>query len=338
MLSSEDTIIEVKEVSKCYHIWASPLARLTSPLCERVAELPFLPRGLKNRLRASAAAAKHDFFALSNVSFEVKRGHSLGIIGRNGSGKSTLLQIITGTLRPTKGEVTVRGRVAALLELGSGFNGEFTGRENVKLNAALLGLTPAQIEERMPSILAFAEIGDFVEEPVKTYSSGMMLRLAFAVIAHIDADILIVDEALAVGDVFFTQKCMTFLREFQQNGVLLLVSHGHDAVTTLCRDAVWLAHGELKMAGSSKEVTEAYLEAFFQADAVSKLGEAATKKKPVDKAVVLPTPQGAGRSRPAAPVSQPNRAPERRASFRVRPKSAVVRCGWGTDRPGLAGG
>ncbi len=265
-MSSAERIIRVENLSKCYHIWASPVARLKGPLYGRLASWLPLPAGARRWLRRLEADCCRDFYALDGVSFEVARGESFGIVGRNGSGKSTLLQIITGTLRPTSGSVEVRGRVAALLELGSGFNPEFTGRENVRLNAALLGLTPREIEDRLEAMLAFADIGQFVDEPVKTYSSGMMLRLAFAVIAHIDADILIIDEALAVGDVFFVQKCMTFLRNFQENGVLLLVSHNADAVTALCQNAVWLDHGKLRRSGSPKEVTEAYLEAFFEAD------------------------------------------------------------------------
>ena len=272
IMSSAERIIRVENLSKCYHIWASPFARLQGPLYTRLARALPLPAAARRWLQRRAAQTCRDFYALAGIAFEVARGQSMGIIGRNGSGKSTLLQIITGTLRPTSGSAEVRGRVAALLELGSGFNPEFTGRENVRLNAALLGLSPAQIDQRMESILAFAEIGEFVEEPVKTYSSGMMLRLAFAVIAHIDADILIIDEALAVGDVFFVQKCMAFLRDFQKNGVLLLVSHSADAITTLCQSAIWLDHGQLRQSGSSKEVTEAYLEAFFEADADRKLG------------------------------------------------------------------
>ena len=270
-------IIAVENLSKCYHIWSSPLARLQVPLLESLARWP-LGRRVRRALERRAARLYREFYALNDVSFTVARGESVGIIGRNGSGKSTLLQIITGTLQPTAGQAQIRGRVAALLELGSGFNPEFTGRENVRLNAALHGLTPAQIDARIDEMLAFADIGEFVEEPVKTYSSGMMLRLAFAVIAHIDADVLIIDEALAVGDVFFVQKCMTFLHRFQERGVLLLVSHSADAITTLCQKALWLDHGRLRQIGSPKEVTEAYLEAFFEADARNKLG--ANGKKP----------------------------------------------------------
>ena len=274
-MSSPERIITVENLSKSYHIWSSPLARLQSPAYQWLADLPLLTPGWKKSLARKAAGYYREFFALNDVSFHVERGQSLGIIGRNGSGKSTLLQIITGTLQPTAGEAEIRGRVAALLELGSGFNPEFTGRDNARLNAALHGLTPAEIDARLEAMLAFADIGDFVDQPVKTYSSGMMLRLAFAVIAHIDADILIIDEALAVGDVFFVQKCMAFLQRFQETGVLLLVSHSAAAITALCQKALWLDSGHLRMSGSPKEVTEAYLEAYFEADIENKRGPGA---------------------------------------------------------------
>lgn len=262
-----ERIIHAANVSKQYRIWETPGARLWSPACRFLSDLPLWPETWRERLRVKAGTCYREFHALQDVSFDVRRGESLGIIGRNGAGKSTLLQIITGTCQPSGGCVEVQGRVAALLELGSGFNPEFTGRENVRLNATLHGLTPGEIEARLPSMLRFADIGDFVDQPVKTYSSGMMLRLAFAVIAHLDADVLIIDEALAVGDVFFVQKCMAFLQRFQERGVLLLVSHSAAAITALCQKAVWLDAGRVRRIGSPKEVTEAYLEAFFEAGA-----------------------------------------------------------------------
>ena len=189
----DDVVIRVRNIGKCYQIYDKPKDRLKQALW----------RGRRQYFR--------EFWALRDVSFDVKRGETLGIIGRNGSGKSTLLQIICGTLTPSEGTVETRGRVAALLELGSGFNPEFTGIENIYLSASLHGLSNAGIEENLDKILAFADIGEFVNQPVKTYSSGMQLRLAFSVIAHIDADILVIDEALSVGDIFFTQKCMRFI-------------------------------------------------------------------------------------------------------------------------------
>ncbi|MFQ5643674.1 MAG: ABC transporter ATP-binding protein [Thiogranum sp.] len=203
---------------------------------------------------------------MKDVSFEVRKGETVGIIGRNGSGKSTLLQLVCGTLAPTSGDVAVRGRVAALLELGSGFNPEFTGRENVYMYGAILGLGTAQMDERFDKIAGFADIGGFIEQPVKTYSSGMVIRLAFAVIAHIDADILVIDEALAVGDARFVQKCMRFLRAFMKKGSVLFVSHDIGAVTSLCDRAIWIHNGDKKLSGSPKQVSEAYLASLFDGD------------------------------------------------------------------------
>jgi lipopolysaccharide transport system ATP-binding protein len=200
------------------------------------------------------------FWALQAVDLTLRRGESVGIIGRNGSGKSTLLQLLAGTLRPSTGTLQVHGRVAALLELGSGFNPEFTGLENVRLNAALHGLTRAQVQQRLDQILAFADIGEFIHRPVRTYSSGMLVRLAFAVIAHVDADVLLIDEALAVGDAFFAQKCMRFLHAFRRHGSLVLVSHDIAAVNALCERALWLEQGRPRLQGPARAVSEAYLE------------------------------------------------------------------------------
>jgi lipopolysaccharide transport system ATP-binding protein len=255
-----DFAIRVDNVSKAYTIWKDPAARLKHPFLDLAGEL--FP-ALRPRIDQKMQGLCTEFYALKDVSFEVRKGESVGIIGRNGSGKSTLLQIIAGTLQPTEGSVTVNGRVAALLELGSGFNPEFTGRENVYLNCSILGLSKEETDERFDSIAEFADIGDFLEQPVKTYSSGMTMRLAFAVIAHVDADILIVDEALAVGDVFFVQKCMRFIREFQKTGTLLLVTHDTSGVRTLCQNALWLEKGATKGHGSSKEISERYLEATY---------------------------------------------------------------------------
>jgi lipopolysaccharide transport system ATP-binding protein len=238
---SVEPMICVQGLSKCYQVYAHPQDRLKQTLW----------RGRRIFYR--------EFWALRDVSFTVHRGETVGIIGRNGSGKSTLLQMICSTLTPTTGDIAVFGRVAALLELGAGFNPEFSGLENVRMNATLLGLKPAEIDARLPDILAFADIGEFIDQPVKTYSSGMFVRLAFAVIAHVDADILIIDEALAVGDGFFTQKCMRFLRQFRETGTLLFVSHDTSAVLNLCARALWLDHGSVRQQGVAKDVCEAYL-------------------------------------------------------------------------------
>ena len=200
------------------------------------------------------------------MSFDVRRGETVGVVGRNGSGKSTLLQIIAGTLTPTAGTVHASGRLAALLELGSGFNPEFTGIENVVLNATVLGLSSSEIDKRMDAILAFADIGEFVRRPVKTYSSGMTVRLAFAVQAQVEPDILIVDEALAVGDAKFQAKCFSRLESLKQSGTsILFVSHSTEQVVTHCDRAILLSNGELIEDGYPKDVVHTYLELLFGA-------------------------------------------------------------------------
>lgn len=247
--------IKVKNLSKCYHIYENPRDRLKQFVAPRLQRMTWQQH--KQYFR--------EFWALKDVSFEVKKGETVGIIGRNGSGKSTLLQMICGTLTPTSGSIQTNGRIAALLELGSGFNPEFTGRENVYMNASVLGLNKEEIDTRFDDIVAFADIGDFIEQPTKTYSSGMMVRLAFAVIAHVDADILVVDEALAVGDAFFSQKCMLFLRNFMKTGTVLFVSHSTDSIKSLCSHVIWLEKGVVLQEGTPKEVCELYLEAFYEA-------------------------------------------------------------------------
>ena len=254
-MSSDEIAIRVQGLEKCYQVYDQSSDRLKQFVVPRI-------QGWTGR---KPDVYYREFWALRNINFEIRRGETVGIIGRNGSGKSTLLQIICGTLHPSAGNVEVHGRVAALLELGSGFNPEFTGRENVFLNAAVLGLTTADTASRFDDIEAFADIGDFIDQPVKTYSSGMLVRLAFAVIAHVDADILVIDEALAVGDAFFTQKCMRFLRAFMQTGTVLFVSHDTASVQSLCTRAIWLERGDIIQQGSPKEVSEQYLEAFYEA-------------------------------------------------------------------------
>ena len=251
--------LTVRGISKTYRLWATPGSRLWVPLLYRAAGLLPLP-ALAAWLRRRAQARVHDHPALQGVDFSLRRGEALGIIGHNGSGKSTLLQIVAGVLAPSAGTVQVNGRVAALLELGSGFNPELTGRENVRVNAAILGLSAAQVAARMDDIIAFADIGDYIDEPVKTYSSGMALRLAFAVQVHVDPEILIVDEALAVGDAAFQAKAMTRIQQILSRGTtLLFVGHDLNALRAFCQRAILLEGGRMAMLGAPEEVIEEYL-------------------------------------------------------------------------------
>lgn len=242
--------IRVSNLSKVYQIYERPEDRLKQSILPRIQRLI----GLKSRSYCS------EFWALKDITLELQKGETVGIIGRNGAGKSTLLQIVCGTLSPSSGDVEINGRVAALLELGSGFNPEFTGRENIYMNASILGLARDEIDAKLQQIIDFSDIGAFIEQPVKNYSSGMLVRLAFSVIAHVDAEILIIDEALSVGDVFFTQKCMRFLRTFMKHGSVIFVSHDSTAVLNLCDTAILLEHGKVLMHGAAKEVVESYLE------------------------------------------------------------------------------
>lgn len=258
-MSCDELSIRVEGLGKCYEVYAQPADRLKQMVVPRMERM--LGREPRSYFR--------EFWALRNVSFDVRRGETVGIIGRNGSGKSTLLQMVCGTLNPTEGALQVHGRIAALLELGAGFNPEFTGRENVFLSGLLYGISEARLRERFQSIVEFADIGNFIDQPVKTYSSGMYVRLAFAIAAHVDADTLVIDEALSVGDVRFTQKCMRFLRGFQKHGTLLFVSHDTGAVTNLCSRAIWLDSGELVADGASRDVVERYLAEQHAADRAS---------------------------------------------------------------------
>jgi len=256
---SSDTIIQAQGLTKAYRIWKNPSSRFKSPILEGLALVCPRESALRKKLNARAALGFRDFHALSNVSLNIKRGEAIGIIGRNGSGKSTLLQLIAGTLTPTTGKISVTGRISALLELGSGFNPEFTGRENVFLNGAILGLSREQMAERFDAIAEFAEIGDFIDQPVKIYSSGMIVRLAFAVAAHVEPDILIVDEALAVGDARFQLKCARAIDRFIAQGVtLLFVSHDASLVKRLCHHAILLEHGQIIYAGKPNDVVNLY--------------------------------------------------------------------------------
>lgn len=239
---SSEFAIKINNLGKCYQIYDKPSDRLKQ----------MLSRGRRQFFK--------EFWALKDVSLKVKKGETVGIIGRNGSGKSTLLQMICGTLSPTKGDIKVNGKVAALLELGAGFNPEFTGVENVYMAASIYGLTKEEIDQKFDTIATFADIGEHIDQPVKTYSSGMYVRLAFAVIANVDADILVIDEALAVGDAVFVQKCMSFIRDFQKTGTLIIVSHDSATIQNLCATSLWLNRGSPVLFGSAQEVAEAYLQ------------------------------------------------------------------------------
>ncbi|MCI9218166.1 MAG: ABC transporter ATP-binding protein [Lachnospiraceae bacterium] len=236
---ADETAIRVSNVTKAYKIFDTPGQRFLYHMFHT------------NKGR--------DFIALDDVSFEVKKGEAFGIIGRNGSGKSTMLQILAGIIKKTSGEIEVHGRIAALLELGSGFNPESTGYENIYMNAAILGVSKEDIDAKVDQIIAFADIGDFINQPVKTYSSGMFVRLAFAVAINVDADIILIDEALAVGDVFFRQKCYSRLNQLKEEGkTIILVSHGMNEVEQFCDRAILLNKGKAVELGDSREVVKKY--------------------------------------------------------------------------------
>lgn len=240
-MRSDKIAISVHNLTKTYRIFGHPGDRI------------------KQALTLGRVRFHREFTALQGVSFEIKKGETVGLIGRNGSGKSTLLQLICGILKPTSGSVTVNGRISALLELGAGFNPEFTGRENVYFQGALMGLAKEEMDERFDDIAAFADIGEFIDQPVRTYSSGMFVRLAFAVAVHVDADILVIDEALSVGDIFFQQKSISRIKQLKEAGVtILFVSHSLPVVKSFCSKALHLAESMLVGFGETKSVCDAY--------------------------------------------------------------------------------
>lgn len=254
---SSEISIKVENLSKCYQIYNQPRDRLKQFVMPRIRRMAGVQP--KQYFR--------EFWALRDVSFEVKKGETVGIIGRNGSGKSTLLQMICGTLNPTSGSITSTGRIAALLELGSGFNPEFTGRENVYMNGAVLGLAKEEIDARFDDIAAFADIGIFIEQPVKTYSSGMLVRLAFAVAINVDPEILIVDEALSVGDELFQRKCFSRIETIKNKGAsVLFVSHSVSTINQLCNEAILVDRGTLLLRGLPRDITRSYHQLLFSRD------------------------------------------------------------------------
>jgi len=249
-------IVLAEKISKCFRIYRHPSDHL------------------KELLTFGKRRYHEPFWAVKNADVSLERGCCLGIIGENGSGKSTLLRMIAGVIRPTSGTLAVGGRVSALLELGAGFNPQFTGRENIYLYASILGFTDAETRARIPSIEKFAEIGAFVDRPVKTYSSGMFVRLAFAVAIHMDPDVLIVDEALSVGDIFFQQRCIRRIQQLKRQGVtILFVSHDLEAVRSLADRTIWMDHGEVHLEGKTDDVVSKYLAAMIMRGRKEVMGE-----------------------------------------------------------------
>lgn len=237
----DELAIRIREVSKIYRLYDNPMDRL------------------KEALRLSRKTRYSEYFALDRISFDVKKGETVGLIGTNGAGKSTLLKIVTGVLSPSSGEAVVNGKIAALLELGAGFNMEYTGIENIYLNGTMSGFTREQMKEKIDDIVEFAGIGDFINQPVKTYSSGMFARLAFAVAINVEPDILIVDEALSVGDIYFQAKCFKKMDEIKKNGTtILLVTHDLSSVVKYCDKAVLLNKGRFVEEGSPKKIVDIY--------------------------------------------------------------------------------
>ena len=262
---SSDVAIAVENLSKCYQIYNTPRDRLKQFLLPRVQRV----------IGKQPRQYYHEFWALKDISFKVKKGETIGIIGRNGSGKSTLLQLICGILHPTSGSIATHGRIAALLELGSGFNPEFTGRENVYMNAAVLGLSQEETDARFDDIVTFADIGDFIEQPVKTYSSGMYVRLAFAETINVAPEILVIDEALVGGDAAFQRKCLRKISELSDAGVtLLFVSHDMETVKKICSKALYLSRGSAIKFGTAKQICISYERDLSEASRKAKTSQA----------------------------------------------------------------
>jgi lipopolysaccharide transport system ATP-binding protein len=293
LLMSSDISIKVESLCKDFQIYENPADRLKQFMFPAIQNL----LGLRRRRYCT------NFRALHEISFTVRRGETVGIVGRNGAGKSTLLQIICGTLFPSSGTVEINGRIAALLELGAGFNLEYTGLENVYLNAALMGISREEINNKLDEILRFADIGEFIHQPIKTYSSGMIVRLAFAVAINVEPDILVVDEALAVGDELFQRKCFAKIEEIKARGAtILFVSHSGATVVGLCDRAILIDGGELLLSGEPKKIVGLYQKLIFSSDTARKdiraniqrdaeqleQNEVLTKAKYCDEVVSLP--------------------------------------------------
>lgn len=245
-----DIILEAKHLSKLYKLYDKPSDRV------------------KESLSFSKKSYHRDYYALKDINFTIKKGETIGVVGKNGSGKSTLLKILTEVLTPTEGELAINGKVAALLELGAGFNGEYTGLKNIYLNGSIMGFTRAEMDKKVDDIVKFADIGDYINQPVKLYSSGMFVRLAFSVATHVEPDILIIDEALAVGDVRFQLKCMDKFLEFKEKGVTIIyVSHDVNSIKRFCDRTLWINEGKLEADGPTDTITDMYLDYLKMLDA-----------------------------------------------------------------------
>lgn len=281
---SSEIAIKLENLSKCYQIYDQPRDRLKQ----------FVMPRLQRMFGRQPEQYYREFWALKNISINIKKGEAIGIVGRNGSGKSTLLQLICGTLAPTQGLIETHGRIAALLELGSGFNPEFTGRENIYLNGSILGISKERLDERFSDIVKFADIGDHLDQPVKTYSSGMFVRLAFAVQMHLEPEILIIDEALSVGDQFFQAKCYAAIRSMMDNGTtVLFVSHSAATVKALCPRAILLSHGELVVDGPASRVLDRYFVLGSKEANAASSAPSALNSDPAIKSVASTVPTGA---------------------------------------------
>ena len=263
--TSVETIIDIKHLNKIYNLYDKPIDRL------------------KEGLSLSHKCYHKEHYALNDISLEVKKGESVGIVGKNGSGKSTLLKIITGVLNPSSGEISVRGKISALLELGAGFNPEYTGIENIYLNGTMMGYSKTEMDRKVESIISSADIGDFIYQPVKTYSSGMFARLAFAVSINVEPEILIVDETLSVGDTRFQIKCMDKMKEMIQGGTtVLFVSHDINAIRRFCTRCIWINEGKLKENGSVNTVSDHYIDFLKMLDAGTELKQETSKNDTLD--------------------------------------------------------
>lgn len=304
-----DNAVSARGIAKDYEIYARPADRLLELLS-------FRPR---HRV----------FTALEDVSFEIERGESVGLIGQNGAGKSTLLKLISGVVRPSRGSLAINGSVASILELGTGFHPEFSGRDNAALNAAIIGLSPRQISAALPRIFEFSELGAFLDRPVRTYSSGMYMRLAFSVAVSVDPDVLIIDEALAVGDGYFQKKCVDRIREFQQAGrTIMFCSHAMYMVTTLCNRSLWLDRGRLMADGPAVDVVHAYEAHLLEKnrrDAARVTGEALVEVTFRDVEIVDDEGRPVEDLESGAPVTVRARVDTLRARTRTRISVAIVR-------------